>query len=208
MGDRIGVLNGGRIVQVGTPHEIYNSPRDTFVAGFVGSPAMNLFPAETADGKAIVVPGDDGARSRGQAGGHSWPGRPGRVTLGIRAEDIRVGPHEPFAAIVHDVENHGVEKIVTLRAGPHQLRATVPAIDPIAINDAARFGLNHGPSSRLRSGDREPPGLDQLPPPERAGAVMAKPPKRRRCYEITPRRGAAPARCGRSGCPAPSGIRA
>jgi len=42
MGDRIGVLNGGRLVQIGTPHEIYNSPRDTFVATFVGSPAMNL----------------------------------------------------------------------------------------------------------------------------------------------------------------------
>ena len=44
MGDRIGVLNRGRIVQIGTPHEIYNQPRDTFVASFVGSPAMNLLP--------------------------------------------------------------------------------------------------------------------------------------------------------------------
>ncbi len=42
MGDKIGVLNAGRIVQVGTPHEIYNRPRDVFVAGFVGSPPMNL----------------------------------------------------------------------------------------------------------------------------------------------------------------------
>ena len=42
MGDRVGVLNEGRLVQVGTPNEIYNAPRDTFVATFVGSPAMNL----------------------------------------------------------------------------------------------------------------------------------------------------------------------
>ncbi len=42
MGDRIGVLNEGRLVQVGTPNAIYNAPRDTFVATFVGSPAMNL----------------------------------------------------------------------------------------------------------------------------------------------------------------------
>ena len=42
MGDRVGVLNEGRLVQVGTPNEIYNAPRDTFVASFVGSPAMNL----------------------------------------------------------------------------------------------------------------------------------------------------------------------
>ena len=50
MGDKVGVLNQGRIVQVGTPHEIYNDPRDTFVAGFVGSPAMNLLDGELRDG--------------------------------------------------------------------------------------------------------------------------------------------------------------
>ena len=44
MGDKIGVLNQGRIVQVGTPNQIYNQPHDTFVATFVGSPAMNLLP--------------------------------------------------------------------------------------------------------------------------------------------------------------------
>ena len=54
MGDRIGVLNEGRIVQVGTPNEIYNAPRDTFVAGFVGSPAMNLLPARIEDGRLVV----------------------------------------------------------------------------------------------------------------------------------------------------------
>ena len=46
MGDKIGVLNAGRVIQVGTPQEIYNQPRDTFVAGFVGSPAMNLLDGE------------------------------------------------------------------------------------------------------------------------------------------------------------------
>src|SRR4029078_6013172 len=56
MADKVGVLHEGRIVQVGTPHEIYNSPRDTFVSAFVGSPAMNLFSAEMRDGK-LVVPG-------------------------------------------------------------------------------------------------------------------------------------------------------
>src|SRR5207344_3278822 len=50
MGDRVGVLNQGRIIQVGTPQQIYNQPRDTFVATFVGSPAMNLLPARVADG--------------------------------------------------------------------------------------------------------------------------------------------------------------
>src|SRR4030095_2674129 len=46
MGDRVAVLNCGSIVQIGTPQDIYNNPCSVFVAGFVGSPTMNLFPAE------------------------------------------------------------------------------------------------------------------------------------------------------------------
>src|SRR5690349_3230636 len=56
MGDRIAVLNRGRIIQVGKPYEIYNNPRDTFVASFVGSPAINLLQGNAAGGRAIVVP--------------------------------------------------------------------------------------------------------------------------------------------------------
>ena len=56
MGDRIGVLNQGRLVQVGTPNDIYNAPVDTFVATFIGSPAMNLLPGRLTDGR-LVVPG-------------------------------------------------------------------------------------------------------------------------------------------------------
>ena len=44
MGDRIAVLNAGRIAQVGTPYEMYNEPNDVFVAGFVGTPTMNYCP--------------------------------------------------------------------------------------------------------------------------------------------------------------------
>src|SRR5499427_9487647 len=57
MGDKVGVLNHGRLAQVGTPHEIYNRPRDTFVATFVGSPAMNLFAGAMRDGRLVVAPG-------------------------------------------------------------------------------------------------------------------------------------------------------
>src|SRR5260370_39740694 len=57
MADRIGVLNGGRIAQIGTPDEIYNRPRDTFLATFVGAPAMNLPSRVVRDGKVRVVPG-------------------------------------------------------------------------------------------------------------------------------------------------------
>ena len=50
MGDRIAVLNQGRVRQIGTPHEIYGSPADIFVATFIGSPPMNLI----EDGKTWI----------------------------------------------------------------------------------------------------------------------------------------------------------
>ena len=57
MGDKVGILNAGRIVQVGTPQQIYNEPRDVFVAGFVGSPAMNLMDGELRNGRASALSG-------------------------------------------------------------------------------------------------------------------------------------------------------
>ena len=56
MGDKVGVLNHGRLVQTGTPYEIYNNPRDTFVASFVGSPPMNLLDGELVSGRAVIAP--------------------------------------------------------------------------------------------------------------------------------------------------------
>ena len=56
MGDKVGVLNQGRLVQTGTPYEIYNNPRDTFVASFVGSPPMNLLDGELVSGRAVIAP--------------------------------------------------------------------------------------------------------------------------------------------------------
>jgi multiple sugar transport system ATP-binding protein len=64
------------------------------------------------------------------------------VTLGIRSEDIRVGPAEAVESRVHDVENHGVEKIVTLRVEEALLKATVPATMQIEVENPVRFSWN------------------------------------------------------------------
>ena len=93
MADRIAVLHAGRIAQVGTPYEMYNEPSDIFVAGFVGTPTMNLLKAEIRDGIALATDGrfefklDGVARER-------FGGANGPLTVGVRAEDIRIGPHE------------------------------------------------------------------------------------------------------------------
>ena len=141
MGDKVGVLNQGRIIQVGTPQDIYNRPRDLFVAGFVGSPAMNLLPGESGNGRLAALAGQmeltAEASARGWLAGHSGP-----VTVGIRSEDIRIGPAEAVEARVHDVENLGVEKIVTLRVGEHLLRATALTALELPIDSTVRFGWN------------------------------------------------------------------
>jgi multiple sugar transport system ATP-binding protein len=148
MGDKVGVLNNGRIVQVGRPQEIYNAPRDVFVAGFVGSPAMNLLAGELNGGRVFAMSGKVEVPLHITATGGS-DHRP--VTVGIRSEDIRVGPAEAVEARVHDVENHGVEKIVTLRVEEHLFRATVPATIAVNVESTVKFSFN---SRKLHCFDR------------------------------------------------------
>jgi multiple sugar transport system ATP-binding protein len=85
MGDRIAVLKDGVLQQVGTPRDLYAQPVNVFVAGFIGSPAMNLFPADIMDGGvkfgSAVVPVER----------ETLAGATGRqVTIGIRPEDVVV----------------------------------------------------------------------------------------------------------------------
>jgi multiple sugar transport system ATP-binding protein len=136
MGDRIAVMNRGRIVQVGRPQEVYTNPRNTFVASFVGSPAINLLPGRIIDNGAVLAD-----NFRLPLGGGPGAGE-GAYTFGIRPEDVSVESGAPVEARVHDIENHGIEKIVTLRVGEHLLRAAIPARVDVAVEDSLRFGWN------------------------------------------------------------------
>jgi multiple sugar transport system ATP-binding protein len=141
MGDKVGVLNQGRIIQVAKPQDIYNRPKDIFVAGFVGSPAMNFLAGEARDGRLTALAGAMGLSVDGPA--RDWLRlHNGRVTIGVRSEDLRIGPQEPAKARVHDVENLGVEKIVTLRVDDQLLRATAPAHLELPIDSPVKFGWN------------------------------------------------------------------
>jgi multiple sugar transport system ATP-binding protein len=83
MGDRIAVLKDGVLQQVGTPRELYADPRNVFVAGFIGSPAMNLFTTDVTEGGvkfgSAVVPVD-----------RTTLGSATQVTIGVRPEDVVV----------------------------------------------------------------------------------------------------------------------
>ncbi|HEY6630208.1 MAG TPA: ABC transporter ATP-binding protein [Rhizobiaceae bacterium] len=139
MGDKIGVLNHGHLVQTGTPNDIYNNPKNTFVARAVGSPPMNLIDGKLVSGRAVMAPLNFELPYGGSPGG-TVDGRP--LTFGIRPEDLVVESGAPVEAKVHDVENHGVEKILTLRVGDAMLRATVPARTDLGIDEAVRFSWN------------------------------------------------------------------
>jgi len=113
LADRLIVMNAGRAEQIGTPMEIYTRPATTFVAGFIGSPAMNMIPAQIDDSGTIELPG--GARlDFGQAMG---PARP--LTVGIRPEHAEIV--RPNAALfelgVELVEALGADTLIHGRLG-------------------------------------------------------------------------------------------
>ena len=104
MADRIIVLNGGVIEQIGTPSEIYDRPASTFVASFMGAPPMNLLQA-TAEGGAVTAQGGD--RSLCQAEG----GADGAVTFGVRPEDVTFGTGE-HSFDVEIIEELGAQRLL------------------------------------------------------------------------------------------------
>ncbi|MGV3711714.1 ABC transporter ATP-binding protein, partial [Pseudolysinimonas sp.] len=85
MGDRIAVLKDGVLQQVGTPRDLYENPSNVFVAGFIGSPAMNLFPADVADG-GIKFGTATAKVEREVLAGTSAK----KITVGVRPEDLVV----------------------------------------------------------------------------------------------------------------------
>ncbi|WEX74183.1 ABC transporter ATP-binding protein [Sinorhizobium numidicum] len=109
---RVAVMNKGVIEQLGTPREIYNDPRTLFVAGFIGSPPMNLIPGDVKNG----IFASSGLRIGGL-------GRTdlSRAMLGVRAEDVHVaGSDDPdvnLVAPIYSVELTGENTLVSLQLG-------------------------------------------------------------------------------------------
>jgi multiple sugar transport system ATP-binding protein len=130
LADRIVVLQAGKIVQVGTPDEIYGRPQHRFVAGFTGSPPMNFLPAtltqsegqlmlQIAGAQAVALPANVAQR---------WAAQVGRdVEFGIRPENLRLsGAGSDWPTIdagVELVELLGAENLVTLSVGEHEIKA-------------------------------------------------------------------------------------
>ncbi|WP_152564340.1 ABC transporter ATP-binding protein [Neorhizobium vignae] len=141
LADRIVVMKDRIIQQQGTPDEIYNKPANTFVARFVGSPAMNFLEGVVKGDKAIV----DGEAVR-IASALSAPLVDGRkVIVGIRPEDLTVQTDQAasgFAAEVDVVEPMGPEKLVWCKRGTIGLSAKTPSSSKVKSGDSIRLGLS------------------------------------------------------------------
>lgn len=109
LADRVVVMNKGEIQQVGTPTDIYDHPANTFVAGFIGSPAMNLIEGALINGSFTA----EGLRVDGLPKAHS-----GQVTLGFRAEDASLTTTKSqIAAPVYSIELLGEASMISYRIG-------------------------------------------------------------------------------------------
>ena len=152
LGDRIVVLNGGRVQQIDTPLDVYRAPRNTFVAGFIGSPAMNLLEGTVRSSH------DDGALAF-QAAGDAfslalparWRGalapRAGQgILLGIRPEDVRVALQTDGGVRMRLdlVEPLGQELLVSVRVGGHEVTARLPPAAGHKPGDDLTLGFDPG----------------------------------------------------------------
>lgn len=133
MGDKIGVLNNGRLVQVGTPSEVYENPINTFVARAVGSPPMNLLHGVVSGDNAVL---DSGGNLPLLSGGPEGQ----KLSFGIRPENIQIESGAPVRGKVFDIEDHGVIKILVVDIAGERLHATVSAKMKVEMDEEIRFG--------------------------------------------------------------------
>ena len=144
MADRIVVLRDGHIEQVGAPLDIYRHPANLFVAGFIGSPRMNLLPAAIvgvdASGCTVSVAGG-GEISLALDAGSLTAGSP--VTLGVRPEGLPPSPDGALHGIVTVVEQLGALSLVHTRVGAEaDLIAQLPGSEAFHPGDAIRLSVD------------------------------------------------------------------
>ncbi|HTT93767.1 MAG TPA: sn-glycerol-3-phosphate ABC transporter ATP-binding protein UgpC [Solirubrobacterales bacterium] len=179
LGDRVAVMRAGVLQQVGSPDELYTRPKNLFVAGFIGSPAMNFLPAEISDGKIRLPLGEvDPAQVDGLG---SVP--TGKVIAGIRPENFE------DAAIVQDstkgergitfeadIDLGRVARLRPLRLLPHRVRRG-------AVGAARRPGRGaagrdrRGRPARGRGADRRPARADLESAAPTEGAALGRHPQ-------------------------------
>jgi len=149
MADEIVVMRHGVIEQMGSPEEIYDKPVNTFVADFIGAPAINFISATVSGGARTHV--DIGDQLIALNSECSAPdGKP--LTLGIRPLDIQIDENGSYTARVEFVENTGAETHVHMQFAGHRVRAVSPKRLRYRKDDQVRFEID---SDKIHLFDRD-----------------------------------------------------
>ncbi len=136
MADRIAVMKEGRVVQIGTPDDIYDRPATMFVAQLVGTPGINLLPASHQNG-TLQVDHSPVKLALGQAAADL----PANFVLGVRPEDVQPHSGGDFTGQVTLLEPLGVETILHIKAGEKTLLSTISGMSNWRIGDSINFNI-------------------------------------------------------------------
>ncbi len=136
LADRIVIMKDGHIQQIGTPAEVYHAPANTFVAQFIGAPAMNLMSATGTssgvrlwNGAKVSMPDLSIAEGR-------------EVTFGLRPEDLKTNEGDVLAGTVTVAEPLGSETLVYVDVDGSEIIATAPGRTPPKAGDKITLGLS------------------------------------------------------------------
>jgi glycerol transport system ATP-binding protein len=136
LADQVVVMNQGRVVQMGTPQELFERPAHTFVGYFIGSPGMNLLPcalesdAAVVEGQRIPVAPEVCAKAKAEGG---------ELRLGIRPEflrRVREGTPSSVRVEVSQVEELGRYRIATAKLGQQVVKVRLPEEERVAAGES------------------------------------------------------------------------
>jgi multiple sugar transport system ATP-binding protein len=138
MADRIAVLNEGKIIQIGTPNDIYDRPASMFVAQLIGTPGINLLPASRENGNLRI----DNSPIQFPLG-PATEKLPSNFIVGVRPEDIQPQAGGEYGGEATLIEPLGVETILHIKSGNQILLSTVSGMANWSIGDSVQFNIVH-----------------------------------------------------------------
>ncbi len=140
LADRIAVMHQSRLQQVGTRQDLFLRPANTFVAGFIGEPAMNLMDAAVEGGKVVV---GDGDMSLEPPGAEKLAGR--ELVFGCRPQHLEIDPESQDLRAEVEVREYLGERVVySMRAGSSRFKVAGGADSALKVGDSTGFRLDGG----------------------------------------------------------------
>ncbi|WP_049645558.1 ABC transporter ATP-binding protein [Candidatus Rhodobacter oscarellae] len=134
MADKMVVMQDGHIRQIGSPLEVYDRPANTFVAGFIGSPSMNMFEGVARDGAVMIGDTRVEVATTGLADGQ-------KVTVGLRPEHMRVSD-AGLPASIAVIEPTGSETHLALRSGGQEIVAVIREREEFQVGQSLFFSVD------------------------------------------------------------------